>query len=531
VPTPIKPTVLFKFLDSFHYPPHLSHYLYQGFACGFKTGYMGLVINRISQNLKSVNSNPSIVQEKISKELALGRLAGPFAYPPFDPFICSPIGLVPKQTPGQFRVIQHLSFPYGESINDYIPEELSKVSYTKVQDAVNIIKAMGPACHLAKTDIKDAYRLLPIHPSEYCLLGFKLDNYFYYEKVLPMGLSSSCRIFEEFSTSLQFIINSLCPDTKVIHLLDDFLILAPTKSACTSTLDCFIRLCHDLGVTLAPEKTVPATQVLTFLGIELDCIHSLARLPHDKLAKCSSLIRETLDKKSVTLKALQSLVGTLNFACQVVAPGRSFLRRTIDLTCGLKASHHRRKLSGGAKQDLKMWLAFLDDFNGKWFFLDEVWISNKSLNLYTDAAGGLGYGAIYASHWTYGSFPPGWAGYNIVVLELYPILLAVRLWGHNWVQKCILFHTDNEALVYIINKQSSKEKDVMLLLRHLVLLCLKNNIYFKAVHIPGTHNNLADSLSRLQVHRFKELAPWADEMYISPPLLPPSLTCNSWPAH
>ena len=41
----------------------------------------------------------------------------------------------------------------------------------------------------------------------------------------------------------------------------------------------------------------------------------------------------------------------------------------------------------------------------------------------------------------------------------------------------------------------------------MVLICLTHNILFKAKHIPGVHNKLADSLSRLQVYQFRQIAP------------------------
>ena len=71
----------------------------------------------------------------------------------------------------------------------------------------------------------------------------------------------------------------------------------------------------------------------------------------------------------------------------------------------------------------------------------------------------------------------------------------------------ILFYTDNAALVDIINKTTSRDPTIMVLARQLVLACLKFNILFRAQHVPGVHNTLADALSRLQVSKFKELAP------------------------
>lgn len=70
---------------------------------------------------------------------------------------------------------------------------------------------------------------------------------------------------------------------------------------------------------------------------------------------------------------------------------------------------------------------------------------------------------------------------------------------------------DNSALVSIVNRQSSKSKRVMMLIRRMVLLLLKYNIMFKAQHIIGKENNIADSLSRKQFQRFIQLAPEADK--------------------
>ena len=64
----------------------------------------------------------------------------------------------------------------------------------------------------------------------------------------------------------------------------------------------------------------PASTI-TFAGIELDSVLIEARLPHEKLVKCRMLISEFLTRKKVTLTAIQSLTGLLNFACSVVVPG------------------------------------------------------------------------------------------------------------------------------------------------------------------------------------------------------------------
>lgn len=91
------------------------------------------------------------------------------------------------------------------------------------------------------------------------------------------------------------------------------------------------KLAQDIGLPIKPSKTVLPTTTLTFLGLELDTVKFVIRLPQDKLDSLREEMLKLKSQKSATLKQLQSLIGMLNFACKVVPPGRTFLRRLIDL--------------------------------------------------------------------------------------------------------------------------------------------------------------------------------------------------------
>ena len=209
----------------------------------------------------------------------------------------------------------------------------------------------------------------------------------------------------------------------------------------------------------------------------------------------------------------------------MVAPGRAFLRRLIDLTKGIQKLHHYIRLSKGAKSDILIWLRFLEDFNGKSFFFNDIWETSHTLHLYTDAAGSTGFGAVFGCHWLPGVWPEMWKTLKIAFLELFPIVLAVHIWGSLMADKRIIFFSDNVAVVDIVNKQTSRHKDIMVLLRDLVLSCLRHNILFLARHIPGLQNSSADYLSRSQVVNFKDIFPEAGE---SPTQIPESLMPKNW---
>jgi hypothetical protein len=294
-------------------------------------------------------------------------------------------------------------------------------------------------------------------------------------------------------------------------VLDGFLILEQTNERATSSLKSFISLCEAIGVPLANDKTELPSQIMDFVGITLDVTRSEARLPVDKLEKCTQLLQKFLGLQRCTLKDMQSLIGVLNFACSVIQPGRAFLRRLINLTMQVSQSQAYIHITSEAKEDMKIWLAFLSNFNGKSLFLHDIFLSSNTLTLHTDAAQSLGYAGIYNDKWFYGPFPSDWKELNIMTLEFYPIVLAISIFGHLWRNHAILFFTDNEALVSVINKQTSRDNLVMRMVRFMVLNCLQLNILFKAKHISGKKNVLADSLSRLQVQQFLKLAPSAQK--------------------
>ena len=101
--------------------------------------------------------------------------------PPFPNIQVSPLGLVPKKAPGEFRLIHHLSFPEGDAINSNIPKEMTAVSYQSIDTAISLIKQVGKGALLAKTDLENAYKQVPIHPKDFELLGFQIAGSFYYD--------------------------------------------------------------------------------------------------------------------------------------------------------------------------------------------------------------------------------------------------------------------------------------------------------------------------------------------------------------
>ncbi|XP_054835512.1 uncharacterized protein LOC129329840 [Eublepharis macularius] len=493
-----------------------ARFLREGFSSGFRIPFTGPRVAATSSNLRSARELPEVLAAKINKEVAAGRVAGPFNSPPLPNLRVSPLGVVPKKTPGEFRLIHHLSYPRGSSVNEAIPPELCSVRYASFDHAVRLVRACGRGALMAKCDIQSAFRLLPIHPSDQCLLGFKFRDRWYVDKAMPMGCSVACAAFETFSTFLEWVAKDRMGAPFVSHYLDDFIIMAPPNSpACADRLRIFQELAAELGVPLAEEKTEGPSPRLTYLGIELDSVAGLSRLPADKLARLRDLLTGTLARKKCTLRELQSIIGHLNFACRVVSPGRAFCARLTRACRGVISPHHHIRLTKGIKADLEVWLRFLSGFNGVALWQAPLDLGT-ALQVHSDAAGSLGFGVFFRGWWCAQPWPPSWASAGVLrdltFLEFFPILVAVSIWGDLLRDKRVVFWCDNQATVRVINRQSSCSERVMRLVCRFVLTCLATNITFSARHVAGVDNGLADTLSRFQMERFFALAPEAQRI-------------------
>ena len=106
-------------------------------------------------------------------------------------------------------------------------------------------------------------------------------------------------------------------------------------------------------------------------------------------------------------------------------------------------------------------------------------------------------------------------------------MITAHLWGPQWARRYVLFRSENEAVVYILNSRTSKILDLMRLLRHLLASAARFNFFFSSQHVPGIHNSVADALSRFHWQKFRSLAPQAQLLPVSiPPQLLEELTSH-----
>lgn len=98
------------------------------------------------------------------------------------------------------------SSPKKHSVNHGISTDMCSLSYVSVDDAAKLIMARGPGACLFKIDIKNAYRIIRIHPDDQHLLGMKWGAPYMCTCLATLRPPFSPKIFTAVADAVQWIV-------------------------------------------------------------------------------------------------------------------------------------------------------------------------------------------------------------------------------------------------------------------------------------------------------------------------------------
>lgn len=153
--------------------------------------------------------------------------------------------------------------PSGHSVND---DAISKVSYALIDQVVATAQGLGKGCLFAKLDLKEAYRVVPVHSSDQHLLAVQWEGVTYIDKALVFELRSAPKLFSSLMDAMMWFLHEWGVSA-ALHYLDDFLLVgSPGSTVCAQSLSTTLVFCDELGFHVAWEKTEGPSTVLTFSG-------------------------------------------------------------------------------------------------------------------------------------------------------------------------------------------------------------------------------------------------------------------------
>jgi hypothetical protein len=399
--------------------------------------------------------------------------------------IISPIFLRPKKETGKVRVIFNL-----KHLNEAVTYRKFKMDTLE-----SAIKLMRPGCFMTSIDLRDAYYSVPITPEHRKYLKFMWRGVLYQFTSLPMGLTSSPRLFTKILKPVFATLRSRYGHCCSGYIDDSIYIEDTVKLSEEATLDA-AQLITRLGFVVHPSKSVfEPTQILEFLGFLLNSRTMTVTLTSKKVTKIVAACEHLLKQKSITIRELASLIGTLVSTFPGVELGPLHYRTLEhDKDLALKRSNgnfdSEMSLSPPSIGDLKWWVSFLPN---AYRTIDH---GTPHITMTTDASQ-VGWGATVEGHHTQGLWDAHETPLHINILELFAIQFGLMALLDKFHDQHIRIMSDNTTAVSYINSMGGcQSRDCDNIARDIWSWAIARNNWLSASYTPGKHNNIADKLSR-----------------------------------
>ena len=279
----------------------------------------------------------------------------------------------------------------------------------------------------------------------------------------------------------------------VLAYIDDYIGISEASDAMHHFNDLHALLIR-LGLPISQQKLSPPSKTLTCLGVHIDIPKASPSIDQEKLISIHKECFHIADKKYLSRKNFQSLLGKLIYLHKCVVPARVFINRMLEL---FQNNSHKKKiyLSPSFFQDLAWFKKFLPHFNGTTIFKKPHIPESQALHLEAclSVMGAIWHNRVYSTP------VPAIPGFDlkIVHLEMMNIIVALRLWGRLWQHSQVKIFCDNEAVVQVVASSRTKDPFLLACIRNLCLITTIFDISFQIEHIRGRHNIKADLLSRL----------------------------------
>ena len=463
-------------------------------------------------NQKNARKNVEALRKYIKSEVNRGTAIGPFHTIPFEGDCrISPLDTREKKDSTELRVILNLSSPFQRgSVNHSISKKMylgkpMNLKYPTTDDLVDIIKNKKEEDEevlIYKVDLSKAYRQMFMDPGDIHLLGYRIDDKFYFDITLSMGSRSAAYCCQRTTSMVTYITHR--KGNREVNYLDDFGGAEVAARAMTA-FNLLRQVLCCIGLDESEKKAVEPTEEASFLGIWFNTKLMTLTITAQRLNELITLLDQWEKRSQATRRDLQSLLGKLSFACNTVRAGRVFVSRLINEIKTCPDESH--EISEDTKMDVRWWRRYMKQFDGitlmpsiNWEAPDRVMACDACL----EGGGGWCQDTCF-----FAAFPENLKQDSRVCineLELITIVACIKLWAARIENRNILVFCDNKTTVDVVNAGRAKNTFAQACLRELCWWLAQKNAVVKVIHKPGKLNSTADKLSRAVIskHHYTE---------------------------
>ena len=306
------------------------------------------------------------------------------------------------------------------------------LKFPSIDDIVQEIGHHGDDVTIAKIDVARAFRNLRVDPADAVKLGMKWLNDVFIDVSVAFSWVHGSASFQRVRDAVTYVMSQ--SGAKMFAYIDDYILISPKRHA-DQHFQRLASLLAELGLPSNPDKQTSPCHKLTCLGIQFDLDANTLSIQPEKLCAIYSECLATSNKRQLTKKAFQSLLGKLLYVHKCVQPARTFINRMLALLRE-NPSAKRITLTSEFHMDLNWFLAFLPSFNGITYIKKPEIFYGHSLQIDASLTGlGIWNQEVYTTP----IFDLYGFQFKIVHLEMLNLVIALRLWSQKWPHSTLKF--------------------------------------------------------------------------------------------
>ena len=461
------------------------------------------------------------VREQRDEEIRLGRWSPSFGSQLLPGMYSSPIGVVPKPRSDKLRLVNdHSQEPY--SPNSMITDTNPFFPLDTIDDLVGVLLAVRRDCGnnrqlvLWKSDVKSAYRLMPIHPLWQIRQIVTVDGEHFVDRCNTFGSRAGGWVWASFISLVVWIAIKVKDIGDLLGYVDDDFSWEFAENTCyyppygkhlPDKQARYLELWDELGIPHDEEKQLSGSP-LTIIGFEVDPNLVSVGLPASRRSELFAAIDDFAHVgQKRTLLNFQHLAGMIESA--LVAnpfgrPGLSGIHAAMSGTQNPKAlipvsarvRHELRWLKGHIRSnDDGIQIKFLEDWGKRGDFVN-----------YVDACpSGLGLWIPSLRQGFHTTNLPSELERGILYLEAFAIVAALEYAARRYRPTNLVIFSDSLVNVEMFDSLNTQDEDRNGLVTAFVNILQQHGIWCRVFHIPGEENKTADALSRFNNRSFQRV--------------------------
>ena len=257
------------------------------------------------------------------------------------------------------RIIIDLSWPSEASVNHFSKANtylstVYKLQYPTVENITETLLRLGSEAVIYKIDLSRAFRQLRIDPYDYNLLALKWGSHYFADTFCPFRHRSGSMMCSHLSDFFRYI---MFKQSYIVYIYVDDILGLGIELQAHEAFRYLLGILKDLGFPISQSKLVAPTTRCNCLGIIVDTKERTLSIPHQKLkeilAKCERTIRCTV----ITVRDLQSVIGSLMFIYKCVQPSRFFVNRLLNTL--RSANTPNIQVNADVRKDISWFIKFL----------------------------------------------------------------------------------------------------------------------------------------------------------------------------